>query len=134
MREKIYIKKNLILHKLKLDCPLDEWFYNMVQKSESELDILDISRMLRQKVYLDIAIPLAWERIMENPFCGEMYDGQLLEILLRVLISSTKNDWYRNYILLKKDISIKVEEHEWDSSEEKEEYKSLIKNWISYMN
>lgn len=87
MESAIYELKGIDLKKLKQDSPLDRWFYEMVQKNVNMLTITDVSHMLRQEVYLDIAIPLAWKYLLNNPLCGEMYDGQMLELLTRVFIN-----------------------------------------------
>ena len=63
------------------DSALDRWFKELVQKKIAELTILDISRMLRQNIFLDIAIPVAKKWIETDPNTGEMYDGQLAELL-----------------------------------------------------
>ena len=57
MKEAIYTLKRLKLDELKRTSPLGKWFYEMVQKSVDELTLKDVLHMLRQDVYLDIAIP-----------------------------------------------------------------------------
>lgn len=121
----IYKIKGIELEKVKQNSPLDQWFYGMIQKKESELTLLDLSRLLRQEIYLDIAIPLAWKKILENPFCGEMYEGQLVELLIRTLENNSEkkeNSFYRFFV---QDIAQKIETHEWGNDEEKNEYKRL---------
>lgn len=49
MKDPIYKIKNININKLDKISPLDNWFYQLIVKSEDELNILDISRMLRQK-------------------------------------------------------------------------------------
>lgn len=85
MKEAIYETKGLRLEDLKRGSALDDWFYEMVQKQVVQLNLLDVSRMLRQEVYLDIAIPAAEHYLRLDPLTGEMYEGQLQELLLRVL-------------------------------------------------
>ncbi len=85
MDKAIYQLKGINLEELKGTSPLDLWFNEMVRKKVDDLTLKDISHMLRQEIYLDIAMPCAYDRIRDNPLCGEMYDGQLSELLLRVL-------------------------------------------------
>lgn len=123
----IYKIKEVKLDSLKKESQLDKWYFTMIQKSVDELSLLDISRMLRQNIYLDIAIPLTWKKLLENPFCGELYDGQLLELLVRVVQQDPeikRTNFFEQY---KADIEKKINDHEWNNDEEKEEYISLVK-------
>lgn len=99
MKQFIYEIKNVDINKLKREMPLDQWFYELVQKKVTELTILDVSRMLRQNVFLDIAIPAAWNLLSEDPLCGEMYEGQLVELLTQTLVSNSEEN-KRDMILL----------------------------------
>ena len=71
----------------------------MVQKSVDELTLSDVLRMLRQEVYLDIAIPFACTKVLEDPFCGKMYAEEVQQ---------------------------KWETFEWESDFEKEECEKLL--------
>lgn len=125
IEDDIYKIKGIELEKVKQNSPLDQWFYGMIQKKESELTLLDLSRLLRQEIYLDIAIPLACKKILENPFCGEMYEGQLVELLIRTLENNSEKKENGFYRLFAQDIAQKIDTHEWGSDEEKNEYKRL---------
>lgn len=59
--------------------PLQEWYNQLIDKKVSEIEVLDVLRMIRQNEFIDIAIPKAVEFLMINPFAGEMYEGELLE-------------------------------------------------------
>ncbi|MCM1500922.1 MAG: contact-dependent growth inhibition system immunity protein [Clostridium sp.] len=126
METTIYELKGIKLKDIKQDSPLDKWFYEMVQKKINMLTIGDISRMLRQEVYLDIAVPLAEERLLDDPLCGEMYEGEVIVLLTRVLINhpSAKENVF--YMTFEKRIKYMNETHEWDSNYEKAEYEKII--------
>lgn len=124
MSQEIYKIKEVQLSQLKSDSPLEIWFCKMVQKTINELSLLDISRMLRQKIYLDIAVPLAWKKLLENPFCGELYEGQMLEILTRVLNDSVQEKDDASYNIFIAGIKEKIERHEWESNEDKKNMRS----------
>lgn len=128
MDEYIYILKNIEVDKLKLDCSLDEWFYEMVKKKVSELSIKDLSHMLRQEVYLDIAIPIVWEKLIFNPFCGEMYCGQMLELLTRVFIRNPKLMERGKYEILESKIQSLTETYVWEDYNEEKEFEQLMNN------
>lgn len=126
MMEPIYKIKNININQLKNDSPLDQWFTKMIMKEENELNILDISRMLRQDLFPDITIPLVWKILNENPFEGEMYEGQLLELLIRYLIKNPKKKNKEDYNVFKNRIASKKFEHFKDDLESKEDYEKLI--------
>ncbi|SFU84804.1 hypothetical protein SAMN02910342_02039 [Butyrivibrio sp. INlla21] len=67
--------------------PLELWYNGLINKSIDELSILDISRMLRQGVLLDMAMTKAMDILISNPFEGEIYDGDLLKQVIRALKS-----------------------------------------------
>lgn len=56
---------------------LDEWFYSIMDIPIDELSIFDISRSIRQDVFLEYVLPRAEVFLYEDPLAGD-YDGQLL--------------------------------------------------------
>ncbi|MCU6305002.1 contact-dependent growth inhibition system immunity protein [Enterobacter quasiroggenkampii] len=56
---------------------LDEWFYSILDIPIDELSIFDISRSIRQDVFLEYVLPRAEVFLYEEPLAGD-YDGQLL--------------------------------------------------------
>ena len=56
---------------------LDEWFYSIMDIPIDELSIFDISRSIRQDVFLEYVLPRAEAFLYEDPLAGD-YDGQLL--------------------------------------------------------
>ena len=107
--------------------PLELWYKEVINKNVDELTIGDYSRMLRQGVLLQVAIPNTIELLTRNPFDGEMYDGQLLEHLLRVIKEHKglveKDKLQDLYELASK----QVNDYEWDSKQSREEYVGLLK-------
>lgn len=122
MDEKIYKIKKANIGDMKDDCAMDKWLIGMLQKKVSELSLLDISRMIRQEIYVDIAISIAWKMLKENPFEGEMYDGQLLELLVRYLNSHYEANKKSDYIDFKKALNSKMINYEWENEEDKNNY------------
>ena len=60
---------------------LHEWYNSVIEKTYDQLNVADVTRMLIQKMFLELAVPKAIELMEENPFCGQRYDGELLELL-----------------------------------------------------
>lgn len=127
----IYEKKGLDLRTLKRESPLDRWFYEMVQKKESQLSLLDISRMLRQEVFLDIAIPASEVLLASDPLCGEMFDGQLLELLLRVLKVHPEEKQKIRFLQLKESILINVDQYLLASDIDESDFRRMLSDLCS---
>lgn len=102
---------------------LVEWYNNLIEKSVSDLDISDVSKMLRQQILEEVAIDRALEMFINNPYCGDMWDGQLLLLLskceLKKLIDS-KNFSKFKIKLLK--ITEEKDKFEWQSDIDKQEF------------
>lgn len=126
MEKKIYMIKNIDIKKLGLNSPLDKWFISLVNKQIEELSVLDISRMLRQEIFPDIAMPVTFERLMENPFEGEMYDGQLLELYIRCLSKYPVYEEREKYIYLCTIASKNIDLYDWADEYSKQEYKKVL--------
>ena len=126
MKEAIYTLKRLKLDELERTSPLGKWFYEMVQKSVDELTLKDVLRMLRQEVYLDIAIPFACTKVLEDPFCGELYVGEMIDRLTKVFISNPDEKKGFPYTIFLEEVRQKWEMFEWADDFEQEEYKELL--------
>lgn len=105
--------------------PLQKWYNQLLDKRISELEVSDVLRMIRQNEFMDIAISKAVSYLKENPFVGDMYEGELLEKL-----SSINIDSLTGYIGEIKDILfnalIKNQDYEWLDDEERKEFAEII--------
>lgn len=126
MEKTIYEIKNIKLNGLKNECSLDEWYNSMILKKASELNILDISRMLRQDIYADIALPQILKVLYVDPLEGEMYEGQLLELMINYIKSHSEFKDEINYYQLKQTINKEIANIEWDFEEDKKTYCDLV--------
>lgn len=114
-------------------CEMNEWYYKLINKSYEQLDLFDVTRMIIQKLFLELAINKAKIFIAENPFCGERYEGELLELLFEV------DDMYlkKHRAFLSKILKKAFEEnktYEWLCEEEREEFNDLILKFTSKIN
>lgn len=105
--------------------PLQKWYNELIEKKVSELEVSDVLRMIRQNVFLDIAISKSVEFLMENPFAGELYEGELLEKLSDVDISILMNDMKEVRGILS-DALIKNKSYEWLNEEERKEFEEVV--------
>ena len=64
--------------------PLQIWYNNLLKKTEDELTTFDVIRMLRQKKFVDLAVKKTLEFLINNPFVGDCFTGELLEKLIDI--------------------------------------------------
>lgn len=104
--------------------PLEKWYNQLIDKSIDEITVTDVLRMMRQKVFLSLAMLKAIEFLKDNSFVGEAYDGQMLE-----KISEMDRSFLVSYAddlkLILEDSLEKSEVHEWSYYGEKEEFKEI---------
>lgn len=110
-------------------CKMDQWYVLLLNKTIKEINIGDIYRMLRQNVLVEIAIPIAFDMLRKDPLIGEMYDGQLLEMLYRVDV----NKYGGNIEEVKKileEIHNNIDEYEWMSDEDSKSYVEILEKFL----
>ncbi|WP_459481106.1 contact-dependent growth inhibition system immunity protein [Clostridium saccharoperbutylacetonicum] len=120
---------NVKSEEIDIRCELDEWYVKLLNKRIDEITINDISRMLRQDVLIEVAVTKSIEILNENPLAGEMYEGQLLELLYSVDINKYKED-----IDKVKDILIKIKSNisrfEWTCDEDFKDYLEVLEKYL----
>ena len=101
--------------------PLHEWFNNILEKTEDELTIGDVCRMLRQRMCSKCAMERAVDILRDDPFAGEIYDGQLMSTLY-----GAKEKYlclfYDDIKPILIDAELKALGRTWQSEDEKNEY------------
>ncbi len=114
-------------------CGMNEWYYKMINKSYEQLDLFDVTRMIIQKIFLELAINKAKIFIEDNPFCGERYDGELLELLFKIddMYLKKHSDFFSK--ILKKAFE-ENKTYEWLCEEEREEFSNLINEFTNKIN
>lgn len=63
---------------------LDQWYAGVREIPISQFDDGDLCRACRQKMFLHYVVPIAIERLLIEPFAGEIYDGELFASLKTV--------------------------------------------------
>ncbi len=101
--------------------PLQEWFNTILEKTEDELTIADVCRMLRQRMCSKCAMKRAIDLLREDPFAGEIYEGQLMSTLY-----GSKEKYlclfYADILPILENAEILSLSHKWANEEEKSEY------------
>lgn len=105
--------------------PLQEWYNVVMDKTPAEFTVGDVCRMLRQKIFSVAAIGRAIEILEEDPFAGELFDGQLMENLC----AGKEKYLCRRYDDIEKllgNAELKALSHSWADEESKEDYLKTI--------
>lgn len=106
-------------------CSMHDWYGVLINKTYDQIDLFDVTRMIIQEMFLELAVPKAIEFMKDNPFCGQRYEGELIELLSKMDLSyfdNYKDDMQK--ILCKASIENKT--YEWLCEEERREFFELI--------
>ncbi|MCM1097619.1 MAG: contact-dependent growth inhibition system immunity protein [Ruminococcus flavefaciens] len=107
-------------------CPMREWHNKLINKTYFQLDIFDVTRMIIQKMYLELAVAKAVSFVKETPFCGLRYEGELLELLYKVDVCYLEK--YKEILKEILDNALRQNEvYEWLCEEERVEFSDLVK-------
>ncbi len=106
-------------------CSMHIWYENLINKTYTQLDLFDVTRMLIQNMFLDIAVKKAIEYLKINPFCGQRYEGELIELILRIDSSYLESHKEKIKIILN-DATNKNVNYEWLVEEERQEFFDLL--------
>jgi len=107
---------------------LHEWYSSVIEKTYDQLNVADVTRMLIQKMFLELAVPKAIELMEENPFCGQRYDGELLELLFNLDANYLEAYKYEVKKVLSETLD-RIDSHEWWYQGEQDEFLELIKSF-----
>jgi hypothetical protein len=120
---------NVKSEEIEIKCELDKWYATLLNKTVEEINVNDISRMLRQDILMEVAVNKSVEILNENPLAGEVYDGQLLELLYSVDVNKYKEDIDEvKYLLIK--IKSNISSFEWLCDEDFKEYLQVLEKYL----
>ena len=108
---------------------LEQWYKELYNKQVEGLSTLDVIRMLEQNILEELAIKKAIEYLHEDPLAGSKFDGQLMETLLSTDMNKL-NDSIGDIKKLVSEVSLKLNELDWLSVEDKEEFADLLKDFL----
>ncbi|MGG4193017.1 contact-dependent growth inhibition system immunity protein [Paenibacillus jamilae] len=107
---------------------LDIWYNKLINKTVGEIEVVDVTRMLSQNVLINLGIKKAMDILFDDPLAGEMYEGQLLELLYSIDLNKFE-DLSQLKLLLQK-ISAILPNLEWFDEEDQKEYRDLLINFV----
>ena len=100
---------------------LVEWHNNVIEKTEAELTVLDVARCIRQNLFVETAYEMLIVYLLQDPFAGDMYPGELME-----KAGDVEEEIIRRHSQSLKDVINKAElfikENKWELEDEREEY------------
>ncbi len=111
-----------------MECTSDEWFNMLMDKKPGQLTVADVCRMLRQKIFSVVAIEKAINILYEEPFAGDMYEGQLLGNLLNAKEKYLAPRYPDVEDLIEK-LTASAEARVWEDEDDKSEYFGLIEEF-----
>ena len=107
--------------------PLQKWYNMLLDKSVEELSISDVLKMIRQNEFIDIAIAKSIDFLKQNPFAGELYEGELFEKISHI----SDNEILKYHDDLQQIISrglVQNETYDWITEDERREFRKMLNN------
>ena len=120
--------------------PLQIWYNQLLDKKISEINILDVLRMIRQNRFIEIAIDKAMEYLRADPFYGEIRDGEIIYHLAELDMSYLSKYQDELEDILRKALADDLgfinrygQPNEWDRKGLEEEKKELNEVIIKFL-
>ncbi len=105
---------------------LIKWYNRLIDKSIDDLDIVDVAKMIRQNILRDIAIDRAIELFLNEPFDGEMQDGDLLALLVSCGPTVTKNSRVQDLISMILKLENEFSDFDWPNNSAKKLFENNL--------
>lgn len=105
--------------------PLQKWFNEVINKNYDELNLCDVLKMLRQKMFLELAVNKAIYFLLDDPFVGELYEGQLFETLTELEYNFHTEDIARLKEIVSNAKSL-TNYHNWTYESESDEFLRIV--------
>jgi hypothetical protein len=109
---------------------LEIWFNSVIDKNIKQITLSDVLKMIRQQLFLEIALNKAIEFLKDNPFIGEYYSGELIEHLLKInpiLLKNFEKDIKKIYSNIKTNINNISDEEKYEIEQASQKIINLIK-------
>ena len=111
--------------RLEGDDPLVIWHNEVIEKCPNELTASDVARCVRQKLFLEVAYETLLKFLLQDPYAGDLYAGELLEKASEVDQEYIKK--HRDEITEIVNLADEFARvHEWESIDDKLEYISEL--------
>jgi hypothetical protein len=126
---------NLEYDKSNFNSGLINWYNNVIDKTINQLNVMDVSKMLRQNILWEVAINRAIELFIHDPFDGEMTDGDLLNLLLSIEKNYIKQNKHIEHLAtLTNELSFTYMNFDWENESSKNLFKVNLDNLREIIN
>ena len=105
--------------------PLQKWYNQLIEKTTDEVTVSDLLKMLRQKLFVELAIKVAIQLLQKDLFEGEVYEGELLEKLSEVEGTLLKS-FADELRVIVNNASAEEVTHEWSYDGEEDEFREIV--------
>jgi len=109
------------------DSGLVNWYNRMIDKTLDELNVEDVSKMVRQDVLKEVALEKAIELFIEDPYDGEFTDGDLLALLISQNYKTNSTGKIEQLKELILELEVKYTDFDWCTEDAKISYLQDIK-------
>lgn len=113
---------------------LIHWYNRLIEKRPDELDVTDVSKMLRQNILTSLVIDRAIEIFVADPFIGEMYDGELLSLFVMYNAEVIKSKNLHTLATALTNLEDKISQFDWFNPQDKENFNNHLKALKTYLN
>lgn len=104
------------------------WDHKIVYRPYNDFTIGRISRKIEQGVESELSIDEAIDVLLENPFAGEKYAGDLIDLVVNTIQGSdlNRNDNRKNLLIVTELSDDNIDDFKWASYQDKERFDDNI--------
>ena len=104
---------------------LVKWHNEVIEKSSDELTVADVARCIRQDLFVETAYETLLAYLLNEPYAGDIYPGELMEKAGEVDETVIKKHAATIKTVIDK-AKMFADHHEWDDLDERAEYEEYI--------
>ncbi len=121
------------LYKLKPDnsgfkSSLIIWYNNLIKKTYDEVNEVDVLKMNRQNILIELALKRAIEILKENLFIGEFFDGEVFNMVSNSNLDTLNLEYIKYLIDIVKNARNSFDNFDWLDEDERSKFISSLNN------
>jgi len=115
-----------------LESGLIKWYDRLIDKTYNQLDAVDVSKMLRQNLLVEVANKRIVDLFLSDPYDGEFEVGGLLSLLLSLDVLKIEHSTLTKLKQCVETLNTDYLKFDWQPEEEeiKEQYKKNINEML----
>jgi len=105
------------------------WYNRLIKKTYDDLNVKDVSIMVRQSILPELAIDKAIEILLKNPFSGDLGDGDLLCTIAKNMSSLdvARGNNHDKLLVIWRQSNEGISKFEWANDKSKRDFISNLK-------